>query len=354
MKIIIAAGGTGGHVFPAISTAKELEKQNQIIFFTTDGLAYQIIRNSGFEPWAVCQRKRSSRNIFLFIVRMMQSIRECFCIMQKALPDVVVGFGGYPAFPVVFSAWFLKIPILIHEQNVVPGKANQVAGMFADKIAVSFKETKEYFNSKKCVLTGCPSRFKDELQPTEEDFKKFDFKKERATILVFGGSQASQKINSIFSEAAILLKGNFNFQFIHISGKDDYYALCKKYLNNKFNFKLFDFVQDMASAYRVADLVIARSGASTISELITFKKPSILIPYPVERVHQKENALVLSRVGAAVIIEESNLSEARLHNEIISFFKKEKNKASFDEGMKQLQMFDSEKKLAQEVVNLRK
>ena len=354
MKIVIAAGGTGGHVFPAISVAKELRKQNQVVFFTTDGLASQIIRNSGFDPWAVCRREMSSKNVVMFTVRMIQTIRECFCIVQKVSPDVVVGFGGYPAFPVVFSAWLLKIPILIHEQNIVPGKANQLAGMFVDKIAISFKETKEYLNRQKCVLTGCPSRFNDTQQPTEDDFRKFNFKKERATILIFGGSQASQKINSIFSDTAILLKGNFNFQFIHLSGKDDYYMLCKKYLNNKLNFKLFDFLQDMAPAYRVADLVIARSGASTISELIAFKKPSILVPYPSEKVHQKENALVLSKVGAAVIIEEANLSASRLHNEIISFFKKKESRVNFFDSMQNLQMLDSEKKLAQEIVKLKK
>ena len=354
MKIIIAAGGTGGHVFPAVSVARELVKQNQVIFFTTDGIAFQIIKDSGFEPWAVCQRGMSSGNIVMFAIRMIQAIRECLCIILKVSPDAVVGFGGYPAFPIVFSAWLSRIPVLIHEQNIVPGKANQMAGMFANRIAVSFQETKKYFSDQKCVLTGCPSRFRDIEKPAEEDFRKFGFKQEKVTILVFGGSQASQRINSIFSDAAVLLKGNFNFQFIHLSGKGDYYALYKKYLNNKLNFKLFDFLQDIAPAYRVADSVIARSGASTISELIVFKKPSILIPYPSEKVHQKENALVLSAAGVATIIEEANLSASRLHNEIISFFRKKRSQANFMKSMQQLQMPDSEKKLSREIGKLKK
>ncbi len=349
MKIIIAAGGTGGHVFPAISTAQELLRSHQVIFFTTDGLAAEIIKKSKFQPWIVCQKKRSSDNIIIFVIKMIQAARECFYILRKILPDVVVGFGGYPSFPVVFAAWILKIPVVIHEQNVVAGRANRLAAMFASKIAISFDEASRYFDSKKVVLTGCPSRFTSNQTRTREDFESFDFKIGCPTVLVFGGSQASQRINKAFSEAAVFFKGNFNFQFIHICGKDDYSKLWKKYSENKLNFKLFDFFDDIGSAYRVADLVIARSGASTISELIAFKKYSILVPYPSEKVHQKENALVLSNLGVSTVIEDSNLSSNRLYNQILSFFKDKENKINLDKNLFPESDIQASQRLAQEV-----
>ena len=248
---------------------------------------------------------------------MLKAIFRAFLFIRRKKIDIVVGFGGYAAFPAMLAGALRGLPVLLHEQNVIPGKANRAAAFFSKKIAISFRESQKYFPQAKTVLTGCPCRCDNVLTSKEELYQKFGLKKNVSTILVLGGSQGSQKINREFLEVTVLLKGEIHFQLIHICGENDYEFLMKQYEKSQWAYHLYPFIDDIEEAYTLADLVIARSGAVTVCELMAFRKPAILIPYPYAEAHQKANASLLTRVGVAKVIDEENFSAARLKKEII-------------------------------------
>jgi UDP-N-acetylglucosamine--N-acetylmuramyl-(pentapeptide) pyrophosphoryl-undecaprenol N-acetylglucosamine transferase len=322
MKIIIGAGGSGGHVFPAIETAKKLESQHhKVIFLTTKGLAFELIRKHGFQAWVIDPPRvklSSLASIFKEGWGMLSAIKETYCLVGTLAPDMVVGFGGYGAFPVVVAAVMKRIPTLIHEQNVVPSRSNRMLSTFVNKIALSFDQSRRYFPSKKVFFTGCPCRNSPSPKSKADIYQEFGFSSQRQTIFVLGGSQGSRKINEEFSKAVVMLQGVLDFQFIHVCGKADYAWLKKEYSNLNISYQLFDFLDDVQSAYTIADLVIARSGAVTVSEILSFQKRSILIPYPLVRVHQKENAQVVVEKGFASIVDDSECFAPHLKNEILN------------------------------------
>ncbi|MCX5680748.1 MAG: UDP-N-acetylglucosamine--N-acetylmuramyl-(pentapeptide) pyrophosphoryl-undecaprenol N-acetylglucosamine transferase [Candidatus Omnitrophica bacterium] len=331
MKILIGAGGSGGHVFPALETAKSLKAQeHRVIFLTTQGLAFDLIRKAGFDA-LIIDPPRVKLASPLSAVRealgMFNAFKDAYALIKNLSPDVVVGFGGYGAFPVVSAAIARKVPTLIHEQNVVPSRSNQVLSRFVSRIAITFDKSRQYFPPQKVVLTGCPCKNSFPQRSKAEIYRDFGFLEGVPTIFVIGGSQGSRRINEEFSKAVVMLKGDFDFQFIHICGSSDYGRLKKEYEKIKIRYQLFDFFDDVQSAYAIADLVIARSGAVTVCEILSFQKQAILIPYPLIRVHQRENAEILFEKGLAKIIDDSECFATRLKNEILEAFRAQKDNA---------------------------
>jgi len=237
---------------------------------------------------------------------------------------VVVGFGGYGAFPVVGAAIVQKVPTFIHEQNVIPSRSNQLLSKFVKRIAISFEESRKYLPPQKVVLTGCPCKNSRPKKTKAEICAELGLSDTVPVIFVIGGSQGSRRINEEFSKAAVMLRGDLNFQFIHICGPADYERFKREYEKLKIRYRIFDFLDDVQSAYTIADLVIARSGAATVCEILSFRKQSILIPYPLIRVHQKENAQILVEKGLAKIIDDSECFATRLKNEILEAFRDKK------------------------------
>ena len=215
MKILIAAGGSGGHVFPALSVAQELRKNNhEILFITTRGVAMEKIIQKGFKSAIISARGVSLKTPLAFFIAlscMIKAFIESLTVILCFRPQRVVGFGGYGAFPALFAAALLRYPTLIHEQNVVPGRANHILASIVSKVAISFKESREYFSTHKTVFAGCPCRTKSTHSSNEEIFKKFHFDNSQRTILVLGGSQGSHKINEEFLKTANLLKNEMAF-----------------------------------------------------------------------------------------------------------------------------------------------
>ncbi len=330
MKIMIGAGGSGGHVFPALETAKVLASQgHEVVFLTTHGLAFDLVRRHHFQAWVIASVRMKLTSFFNAIregFQMVYAIYQAWVLMQDIDPDVVVGFGGYGAFPVIVAAIMRRKPTLIHDQNVVPSWSNRVLKNFVNKIAISFTKSEDYFRSSKTVLTGCPCRDTPPAKSRTEIFQQFQLSPQRKTIFVLGGSQGSRKINAAFSCAVELLSEKIMFQFIHVCGHADYKDLQLRYRSLKIPYQLFDFLDDVQSAYAIADLVVARSGAATVCEILSFQKPAILIPYPLVRVHQKENAEIVCEQGLATMISDEMCTVQSLSDEITRRLKQHPSK----------------------------
>lgn len=320
MKIVLATGGSGGHIFPALYTAYQLQKfGHEVIFIGVLGAFAERIKKGGFEIFPLEAKGlsfTSFKGFSIFVLGMLKALGRSFKILKEVKPDVVCGFGGYGAFAVVLEAFFLRIPTIIHEQNVAPGRANKLLSILVQRVAVTFKESKKYFGDDKTVVTGCPCRSSAAVGEPTSLRKAFGLKEDTFTILVLGGSQGSRRINEEFLKTVGLLQGEGNFQFIHLSGKKDYPKLKEKYSSLKAQGCVFDFWEEMEKAYGAADLVVSRAGAVTICEIAQFHLPAILIPYPHAGGHQKENAKILTELGVARVIDDNALTAAALQEAI--------------------------------------
>lgn len=357
MNIVIATGGSGGHLFPALQVARELKKKDHQVFFVgaffvgkeqieKAGFPFQELHVEGLRRGHPLQNARAA---FLFIKAFARSCQ----VLRIYKTDVVVGFGGYGAFSVVSAAVFLRYPTLIHEQNVVPGKANALLAKFVRRIAVSFPQTLGYFDGKKTVLTGCPSHVPAAGVDREKVFKRFHLDPRRRTILVFGGSQGSRRINEGFMKSAEILKGVLDFQVIHICGKTDYRGMGDGYARLGIPFALFEFLEDIDDAYQAADLVISRAGAVTVTELALFLKPSILIPYPYAHGHQKKNAEILSGAGLGRMIEEKDLTPGVLKDMILDMLRTPWDIEAWKNRLREHFAVNAGQNLATEIAGLR-
>ncbi len=319
MKILIACGGSGGHIFPATALAKCLKDSNKDIDLLFVG-SNSALDKRIFEKEHLNCRFLSSNKLpygrslktLVFFIKLFFDTLKAFIILAKYSPDTVVGFGGYVSSPVIFAAYVLRIPRIVHEQNVVPGRANTVLFRFADKIALSFEETRKYlgrFNSK-AVFTGNPIRMTLLNNARDVNMRKFGLNPEKFTMLIIGGSQGAHNLNKAFMEALSGIdKGKVqSLQAIHITGMADYEWANNAYDDIGLEHRVFSFIDNIEEAYSVSDLVVTRSGASAIFEIAYYGLPMILIPYPFAMSHQVENARVFSGNGAAIQIDEKDLT----------------------------------------------
>ncbi len=336
MRIVIATGGTGGHIFPALQTACILRDRGHEIFFIGSlGLGEERVRAEGFKATVIRAQgvtNRSLVGLIKFGWSMFKAIVQSIKAVRQVKPDKVIGFGGYGSFAVVLSAKLFSIPSMIHEQNVVPGKANRLLAKLVKKIAISFPGTRNHFNHNKTVWTGCPCHQNRPLDSREVLLKKFSLDPKRKTILVLGGSQGSQKLNEVFFEMISDQQGVPDkrgdhqgicsvsrlppIQAIHMTGKKEYSLYENKYRDNSLPVRVFEFISPIEEAYALADVVIARAGAATVSEVGFFAIPSIFIPYPLADGHQKYNAQVLSQLGLASIIDQKDLTKDVLEDSL--------------------------------------
>lgn len=358
MKLLVVTGSSGGHIFPAIAfldCLKERRKDVEVLLIIAQKPLSIPIDVPRYKTEYICLpalrlkiNLGNLKNVILILKAFLRSISIFF----KYQPDIVVGFGGLLSVPVVMTGWLLRRQTLIHEQNVIPGKANRLLGIFADKVAVSFRETYKYLGQykSKIALTGNPLR--KDLSKVDK-FKALDFfglGHDKLTILVMGGSQGSQKINLEFLNAVKLLQKKADFQVIHLSGNRDYDSLSEKYKNLDIKFFLSGFFKDMRYAYSASDLVLSRSGATSVSELIYFGLPAILIPYPYAYQHQLENAKILEEKGCALIIGEQELSSGRLKAAFESFLDNPLRLNQLRDGFKNFQQASACDLLADEVL----
>jgi UDP-N-acetylglucosamine--N-acetylmuramyl-(pentapeptide) pyrophosphoryl-undecaprenol N-acetylglucosamine transferase len=317
MKVIIAGGGTGGHIFPAIAIATELKNvvpDVKVTFVgTARGLEARIIPKEGYDIRFIRSEGLVGKNIFGTVKSLFKiplSFRDSYRLLNDIEPDLVLGVGGYSSGPVVMCAKMMGIPTLIHEQNTLPGLANRVLGKFVDIVAVTYHESIKFFPQGKTYLTGNPVRTEILKGDRERGYSNFGLDRNRFTIFVFGGSLGASSINRAVGEALVYLEPlKDKIQFLHQTGEKDCDSMKDAYYARQFRGTVIPFAYEMADAYAVADLIISRAGATTLAELTTCGKAAVLVPYPhAAGNHQEINARKLWDMGSAQMILDRELN----------------------------------------------
>jgi len=305
MRAIVAGGGTGGHVIPALAIANELKRSYaaEVLFIgTARGIENRLVPAAGFPLQLV--RVGALKNVSLLTraktaFDLPRAIWDAGRMLNQFAPDIVIGVGGYASGPAMLAAVIKHIPTLAFEPNVVPGFANRVVARFVSAAAVHFEETAKYFRHPE--VTGVPVRH-----------AFFDIAPKRGgvpTLLVFGGSQGAHAINEAMIRCLRVLQREApGIHIIHQTGERDYNDALAAYQALGESAEVFKFIEDMPAAFARADLVVCRSGASTVAEIAAAGKPAIFVPFPrAADDHQRVNAEALARHGAAVVVEESKL-----------------------------------------------
>lgn len=339
MRCVIAGGGTGGHLFPGIAVAEafmEREVGNEVLFIGTErGIEARVLATGKFPlrmiPALPIQGRSVSRK-GKALLALPRSIGEALKILKEFQPQMVLGVGGYASGPGVLAAALLGVKRAIHEQNVIPGTTNRILKSFSQRIFVSFEETKRYFPGRRTVVTGNPIR---------KEIARCALLRERGdrfTLFIFGGSAGAHRINEAMVEALNGLQDlKPSLRFIHQTGKEDFHFVSKGYEEKGFEAEVAPFIDEMARCYQRADLVICRSGASTIAELAVCAKASILIPYPyAAHQHQLINAQKLVDWGAAKMIRDEELRGALLSEAIRGLYHHPEERERMEEAIRKI------------------
>ncbi len=358
MRVLLATGSSGGHIFPALALMDQLKasgadvlmvlpKKNSSSEIAGESESIKYIHASSLGL------KLGSKNIsgaYFFLIGAWEGLRAII----EFKPDVVVGFGSLNTVALLFWAWLFRIKTVIHEQNAVPGRANRLLAKFVDRVAVSFAQTSSYLkiSRQKIILTGNPIRKGLVRLGRKEALDFFNFKEGKFNILITGGSQGSHKLNTVCSAALSGCDEKNNLQLVHISGAQDFTLINQAYAQAAIAHKVFNFFHDMQYAYSIADLVICRAGATTIAELQRFGLPALLIPYPFAYAHQLNNARVLEDSGSAMIIRDGELCVEKLRDIIRELMGGSQKLKTMRQAYSRVQALDAAGLLANEVLNL--
>lgn len=327
MRIIMSGGGTGGHIYPAITIIRAIQKQVEgceVLFIgTQQGLEADIIPKEGFDFRTIdvrgFERRLSVTNVQT-IMKTVGSVWHSRKIIRDFKPDVVIGTGGYVCGPVLLAASMMGIPTMIQEQNVIPGITNKILSRFVDKIAVGYGEAKKYFtHQEKVFVSGNPIRGEVITATREEGIAALGLDPTKRTILISGGSRGARSINQAMLQVHQHFAGRKDIQLLHVTGQNEYNGIVGNLkqrcidITKVGNIIIKPYLYNMPQALAVADIAIFRAGAVGLAELTARGIPSILIPYPyAAENHQEFNARVMEQQGAAVVIRDAELNGARL------------------------------------------
>jgi UDP-N-acetylglucosamine--N-acetylmuramyl-(pentapeptide) pyrophosphoryl-undecaprenol N-acetylglucosamine transferase len=312
LKAMIAGGGTGGHLFPAVAIARELSERPggaEILFVTgRRRLETEVLSRYGFRQTSIDVeglKGRGWKDRAVTGMKLPRSFFQALSAIKTFSPDLVVGVGGYSSGPVCLAARWRSIPCAIQEQNSFPGLTNRLLCRVVDRVFISFEESREHFRCSSVVMTGNPVR--KELISSVKGGTRED---ERFCVLVVGGSQGARAVNEAFLSALeILVRKGRSIRVIHQTGQLDFEHVAETYKEKGLEGEVHPFILDMGWAYRQADLVVSRAGATTLSELTALGKPSILVPYPyAANNHQELNARSVAGLGGAEMILQKDLS----------------------------------------------
>jgi UDP-N-acetylglucosamine--N-acetylmuramyl-(pentapeptide) pyrophosphoryl-undecaprenol N-acetylglucosamine transferase len=320
MRMLVAGGGTGGHVFPGMALAEEVVTRhpaNDVVFVGTPrGLEARVVPEAGFPIELIEVKGLKGKGLLGAILNLLLlpgAFGRCWRILRKWRPDVVVGVGGYASGPLVLTAWLMRIPTAVQEQNAIAGITNRILGRVVDAAFTAFPEAARYFKGRKVYQLGNPIR-----RTLMENYMRPESAHGAPRLLVFGGSQGAHALNMRVIEALPHLADlRETIQITHQTGARDREYVEKGYRTCGFTPDVREFITDMSAAYAGCDLVVCRAGATTLAELTVCKKPSILVPFPAAADnHQVVNARSLASAGAAVVLEEKDLTGERLASEI--------------------------------------
>ena len=323
LRVVMAGGGTGGHLFPGLAIAQEFmarNKRNTVLFVSTGNpLERSVLNETDFKLETITAEGIKGRGLWnqaKSALKIPRGIIESLRILKEYQPDLTVGLGSYAAGPVVIGAWLMRTKIVLHEQNILPGITNRILARFADRIYISFDDTKTRFDPQKIRLTGNPVR--EELLKHDEgnshdvaaDSKSF-------CVLIIGGSQGAHRINMTVIETLSHLDQKEKLFFIHQTGEADEQTVKAAYQQVGIAARVQSFFRHMAPLYQQADLIICRAGATTVAEVTALGKAVIFIPFPFAADnHQALNADTLAREGAAEMILEKDLNVGNLGQKI--------------------------------------
>lgn len=322
MKIIVSGGGTGGHIYPALTLIRTLQQKVdklEVLYVGTHaGLEADIIPKENI-PFATVDLQGFKHSLspvnILRAARAIKGVGKAMGIVRKFQPDVVIGTGGYVCGPVLMAASLLGIPALIQEQNVIPGITNKILSKFVNVIATGYQEANGAFPANKVVFTGNPIRREVMQQRQEGDYEAFGLRPNRKTILVSGGSRGARTINRAMVDVLKHYAGRKDVQILHATGKGEYEDIIARIsaagldLKQADNIVVKPYLYNMPQAMAIADLAVFRAGATGLAELTAKGIPAILIPYPyAAENHQEYNARAVEKAGAAKVILNKDLT----------------------------------------------
>jgi len=367
MRVIVAAAGTAGHINPGLAIANKIKKEqpdSEIIFIgTTRGLENDLVPRAGYELKTIEAyglSKKISLDNLKKLYKTFKGMGQAKKIVKEFKPDIVIGTGGYICGAVITAANKQGIPTLLHESNAFPGKAVKMLAKRTDTILVSFKEAKDRIpNAKKIVCTGTPVKIKKQnygINEKNEIIKEHGLNSSKPIVLVYGGSQGAQKINEALIQI-IKEKLNKNYQVIWATGPKQYDIIKENLgdidIKNIENMEIVPYIYDMEKIMNIADLIVARSGAMTITEISNLGKASILVPLPnVSNNHQMYNAKVLEKINAAKIIVNDEMN-GKLLNDTINAIVSDKEKIkTMGDSAYTISIKDTQDKIYQEILAL--
>jgi len=345
MKVVISAGGTGGHIYPALAILnkiKEKEPNSEFLYIGTHnrmekdivpkhGIPFKSIEIYGFNRRNLLKNFKTIKCIF-------KSKRECKKIIKEFNPDIVIGVGGYVTYPVISAAHSLGIKTFIHEQNSIAGKANLSLSNIVDLIGVSFKSSISEFPKEKTIFTGNPCS-EDAIKKTPMEKTEFGIDKNKKLVLFVMGSLGSSKVNEFLTDSMSLFN-NKDYDILYVTGKNDYDEISK--IKMPKNVHIVPFIENMTRIMKNIDLIVTRAGASTLSEIIALDLPSILIPSPyVPNNHQYKNAIDLVNSNAAILVEEKDLKGDILVREIDKILNDENKIKDMKKNLKEFKVPNS-------------
>jgi UDP-N-acetylglucosamine--N-acetylmuramyl-(pentapeptide) pyrophosphoryl-undecaprenol N-acetylglucosamine transferase len=345
LKVILAGGGTGGHIYPAIAIANEFKYRfpdSDILFIgTRKGLEKELVPRNNYKLEFISVKGLSRglrKELFILPFYILKSLLESRTVLRKHQPDIVVGTGGYVSLPVLLMASLLRKKTLIQEQNSYPGISTRILAVFANRVCLSYQDSIRYFPLKgKLKVLGNPIRKEIISGNREEGLRKFDLNPDKKTVFILGGSQGSRKINQAIREGINYLEQPGNIQLLWQTGNRDFEEIREFMKGINLNSTILPFIQDMASAYAVSDLLVCRAGALTLAEVTACGKPSILIPYPFATAdHQRYNAMSLKEKGAAEVILEKEVKGENLVILIVELLKDENRLKEMSRNAKML------------------
>ena len=344
MRVIISAGGTGGHIYPALAILKkikEMEPQSEFLYIGTHNRMEKDIvpkHNIPFKSIEIYGFSKSLKANLKTIKKFLNAYKECKKIITEFKPDVVIGVGGYVTGPVIYAASKLGVKTFIHEQNSIPGKCNKFLSKYVYMIGVSMKSSLNAFPHDKVHFTGNPCS-EEALKMTASPKKEFGLTEDKKLVYIVMGSLGSSAITEKLKNSIKLFQ-NKNYEVMFVTGKDSYDDI--KELNIPSNVKIFPYVESQARIMKKADLVVTRCGASTLAEIISLKLPSILIPSPyVPNNHQYINGMDFVNKHAGVMIEEKDLTGEKLVKTIDSLINDDKILNEMKENLADLGVDDS-------------
>jgi UDP-N-acetylglucosamine--N-acetylmuramyl-(pentapeptide) pyrophosphoryl-undecaprenol N-acetylglucosamine transferase len=312
IRLLLAASGTGGHLFPGIAVAEAARRRvgAEVLFVgTASGMEKEVIPRLGFTLRLIPAeqlRGRSWWGVARALWAALRGLKAAWRVVREFAPDLIFSIGGYASGPMVLAGWARRVPCILLEPNVIPGLTNRLLGRFATRVCVGFPRTAHFFPPHKAVCTGNPVRWSGPASQTHPSTSSSEF-----TLLIFGGSAGARRLNQMLPQALALV--GKDLRVIHQTGKADYAEVSAAYDRLGVGTTVVPFIDNMQEVYTAADLVVCRAGATTLAELTALGKPAILIPYPYAvDDHQRANAEVLVQAGAAHMILDTDLTPERV------------------------------------------